>query len=227
MRIKALLYQNILFQYKYGFFFLYLVFCILYISLLFMFPDNWRVQASILMIFSDPAAMGLYFMGSIVLFEKNERILDSFAISPATNYEYVLSKLLSIAIISIIVAFIIGSFGHAVVNPITFFVSVFLSSCLFSAVGLIIAANISTLNQFILKTIPAELFINIPAIAYLFGYKPAWLIIHPGVCVIQLFLGEPHAYLSIFILIIWTTFFVFLAKQSVTKMLASVGGITL
>jgi fluoroquinolone transport system permease protein len=52
------------------------------------------------MIFSDPAAMGLYFMGAIVLFEKSERVLSAIAVSPVKPREYVLSKLCSIGIVS-------------------------------------------------------------------------------------------------------------------------------
>jgi hypothetical protein len=43
--------------------------------------------------FFRPAAMGLYFMGAIVLFEKGERVLDSLAVSPAGAGMYALSKL--------------------------------------------------------------------------------------------------------------------------------------
>lgn len=227
MRIKTLLYQNILFQYKYGFYFLYLIFSILYVSLLLIFPADWRLKASILMIFSDPAAMGLYFMGAIVLFEKNERVLDSYAVSPVKPHEYILSKLISIAIISTLFGFIIGLFGNVLINPFNFLISIFLASCLFSATGLIIASNISTLNQFILKTIPAELFINVPAIAYLFGWKPTWLIFHPGVCIIRLCLNEPYPFLSIIVLSSWTIFIALIARQSAAKMFTSIGGITL
>lgn len=70
MRLKALLRGDIRFQYKYGFYFIYLLFSVLYIGLLYAFPEKWRGKAAILMIFSDPAAMGLFFMGAIVLFEK-------------------------------------------------------------------------------------------------------------------------------------------------------------
>jgi fluoroquinolone transport system permease protein len=111
------------------------VFLLLYIGLIFALPVAWRKTAGILMIFTDPAAMGLYFMGAIVLFEKSERVLNSISISPVKPLEYMLSKLCSLAVISTVVA------------------------------------NISTLNEFIIATIPAELLINIPAIAYLFGYK--------------------------------------------------------
>ncbi|HHW47469.1 MAG TPA: hypothetical protein GXX14_02495 [Clostridiaceae bacterium] len=138
------------------------------------------------MIFSDPAAMGLYFMGAIILFEKNERVLDSIAVSPARTYEYTLSKLFSIGIISMAVGFAIGFFSDTINMTMHFIMGIFLCSCLFSAVGLVIAAKSISLNGFIISTVPVQLIINIPAVAWLFGLRPAWMLLHPGVCMIEL-----------------------------------------
>lgn len=228
MRTKALLIGDIRFQFKYGFYFLYLIFTILYISLLYALPVAWRERAAVLMIFTDPAAMGLYFMGAIVLFEKGERVLNSIAISPVRPMEYVVSKLISIALISTAAGLLIGfSGGGAVANPLFFVSGVFLGSCLFSAVGLMVAANAATLNRFIVATIPAELIINVPAIAWLFGWKPGGLILHPGVCIIELCQNGANALSAMFILAFWTLLSALLARHIVAKSLRSLGGVKL
>ena len=131
MRIWSLLRGDIRFQYKYGFYFIYLVFTILYISLIFAFPRAWREKAAILMIFTDPTAMGLYFMGAIVLFEKSERVLDSIAVSPVKPYEYMLSKLFSIGVISVIVGLTIGILSNAVNITIHFIIGIFCAPACF------------------------------------------------------------------------------------------------
>lgn len=227
MKKKALFTGDIVFQFKYGFYFIYLVFAVLYISLLLALPADWRKTAGILLIFTDPAAMGLYFMGAIVLFEKSERVLNSIAVSPVKSSEYVLSKLLSIALISTIAAAVIGFSVGFVANAGWFLLSVFFSSCLFSSVGLIVAAKISTLNGFIVATIPAELIINIPAITWLFGYKKSWLLLHPGVSMIELCSDGQNKLLAVAVLILWTAGFTIIANHTVTKMLRSVGGVKL
>ncbi len=227
MRTMALFFGDVRFQFKYGFYTIYLFFSVLYICLLYAFPPGWRETAAILMIFSDPAAMGLYFMGAIVLFEKSERVLDSIAISPVKPWEYVLSKLCSIGCISTFVAVAIGFSGNVVLKPFYLVVGVFLCSCFFSAVGLIIACRISSLNQFIIATIPAELLINIPAIARLFGYKKSWLLFHPGVDLIELLHGGGRAMPALILLLLWTVLFSVLAEKIVKIMLKSVGGVKL
>ncbi|MDD3169952.1 MAG: ABC transporter permease, partial [Eubacteriales bacterium] len=215
------------FQRKYGFYYIYLFFSILYIGVLFALPPEWRQTAAILMIFSDPAAMGLYFMGAIVLFEKSERVLNSVAISPVKPYEYVLSKLFSIGCISTIVAVAIGVSSDVIIRPFSFITGVFLCSCLFSAIGLIFACKISSLNQFVIATIPAELLINVPAIAWLLGYRKSWLLLHPGVCLIELLRDSSSILPAWIILLGWTLLFAVLSERIVRKMLRSVGGVKL
>lgn len=227
MRAKALLLGDIRFQFKYGFYFLYLIFTVIYIGLLYALPAAWREQAAVLMIFSDPAAMGLFFMGAIVLFEKGERTLDSIAIAPVKSLEYVVSKLMSIALISTAVGLLIG-FGSGVIsNPYFFVIGVFLGSCLFSAVGLIIAVNISTLNQFVMATIPGELLISAPAVIWFFGWKPGFLILHPGVCVIELCRNGSGAPAALFILTGWILVITLLTGRVIAGKLQSLGGVKL
>ena len=227
MRIKALLKGDIGFQYKYGFYFLYVVFTAIYIGLLFSLPLSWREKSALLMIYTDPAALGLYFMGAIILLEKSERVLDSIAISPVKSAEYVISKLISISIISTAVGMFIGMAGGVITNAFYFTAGVFLGSCLFSAVGLIIAANISTLNAFIIATIPASLFINIPAIAYLFGFKTNWMILHPGVSIMELLVNGQNVLAALLVLIVWTALVIVLSCKVVQRMLQAVGGVKL
>ena len=227
MRTLALIRGDIRFQYKYGFYLLYLLFSLLYVGLLFAFPQSWREKAAVLMIFTDPAAMGLFFMGAIVLFEKNERVLDSIAISPVKPWEYVLSKLVSIGLVSTLVALAIGIPAGLAAHPLRLVTSVFLSSCLFSAIGLIVACNSKTLNQFMLLTVPAELLIFLPAVIWLFWETGWWMRLHPGAAALELCLPQGGTLLPVAALLAWTVGFVLLAIHSVKRMLLRLGGIKL
>jgi len=227
MRMVSLLRGDIRFQYKYGFYLLYLFFTLLYIGILWALPEEWREKAAILMIFSDPAAMGLYFMGAIILLERSERVLNSLAVSPAKPSEYMAAKLFSIGIISVLVGFAIGFFSRAVNITMTFMMGIFFCSCLFSAVGLVIAARSISLNGFIISTIPAQLIINIPAVAWLFGWRPAWLLFHPGVCMIELCSGGQQVLPALLILVFWSLLAAVMANRAVQGMFREIGGIKL
>ena len=227
MRTKSLILSDIRFQYRYGFYFIYFVFSVLYIGILFAVPENWRRDAALLMIFTDPAAMGLFFMGAIVLFEKSERVLDSIAVSPVKPLEYVLSKLVSIGIIATLVACAIGFSAGVVGRPVVSILAVFLCSCLFSAAGLIVASKISSLNQFIIAAVPAEIIIVIPAVLWMFWFKSNLFALHPGVGMLMLCSGEGSTGLALGSLLIWTILSFLWAVKTVSKMLKSVGGVKL
>ena len=223
MTLWSLLRGDIRFQYKYGFYFLYLFFTILYIALLLAIPEAWREKTAILMIFSDPAAMGLYFIGAIVLFEKSERVLDSIAVSPAGAIEYMLAKLFSIGVISVIVGLAISFFSNAINITPQYIIGLFLCSCLFSGVGLVIAAKGISLNGFIISTLPVELLINLPAIAWLFGWKPVWLLLHPGVNMMELCQNGKYVWPSFIILALWTLLAAIAANQATKVMFREIG----
>jgi fluoroquinolone transport system permease protein len=226
MRERALLIGDIRFQFRYGFCYLYLVFAILYSGLLLALPDGWRERIALVMIFTDPAAMGLYFMGAIVLYEKSERVLNSLAISPVRTWEYVISKLISIAVVSVAVGLIVGAVG-GVRSPLRVVAGVLPGSMMFSAVGLMLAANIASLNRFVIATIPAEILINLPAIAWIFGWQPSAMILHPGVCIVEIITGGPQALPAVPILLAWTALAVLGACRAMEKSLRSLGGVKL
>lgn len=227
MRIRNLIFGDIRFQIKYGFYFVYAVFTLFYILLLSIFPASIRANVAAILIYSDPAAMGLFFMGAIVLLEKSQRVLNSIAVSPVKVSEYILSKVISLGIISTIVGVTI-SLSTNLTNVVEIAVATFLGSVLFSLMGLTIAARISSLNQFMVATIPFELICFVPPIAFLFGYEKSYLMFHPGTIIVSTILGERHFdALTLLILLGWIILLYLITHNIVRKMFLSVGGVKL
>ena len=108
MRLGRLIRGDIHFQWKYGFYFIYVVLTVIYIAVLFALPDNWKEKAAAILIFSDPASMGLFFMGAIVLLEKSQHTTCALAVSPVHATEYVIAKVSSLSAISLVVAAILA-----------------------------------------------------------------------------------------------------------------------
>jgi len=227
MRIRNLIKGDIAFQFKYGFYFIYTVFTILYVCLLYAFPPAWRSKAGIIMIYTDPAAMGLFFMGAIVLLEKSQRVLDSIAVSPVKVSEYIISKVTSIGIISTVVGVIIALFAGTN-NIATVIIGTFFGSVMFSLFGLIVAAKVTSLNQFLIATVPFEIICILPALVYLFGYQKALMLLHPG-CIIVRFISGNCEYLFglILILCVWIAMIYFITYRIIRNMFQSVGGVKL
>ena len=224
MRTNTLFLGDVRFQWKYGFYFLYLVFTLLYLLILQLLPSPWKPKAAMLLVFSDPAAMGLFFMGAIIQLEKGEKTLQSLSVSPVRNHEYVLSKLISLALLATLVAISLAWAGKIFDRPIRFVVVVFAGACLFSSIGMMIATKTDTLNQFIVATIPIELVTNLPAIAYLFGYNHPLMLLHPGCCIMELILFGERTFLASLSLSFWTIGLFLLAVHAVKVFFSKLGG---
>lgn len=80
MKLKGLILGDIRQQYKYGFYALYTLFTLVYITVLRILPMPWKELCTTTLIFSDPVLIGLMFMGAIILFEKSEKVMQAFII---------------------------------------------------------------------------------------------------------------------------------------------------
>jgi len=63
-----------------------------------------QTQIHSLLLFFDPAIIGIVFVGALVLFEKSENILQALVLTPMKTDDYLLSKIISLTILSIISA---------------------------------------------------------------------------------------------------------------------------
>lgn len=167
MRFRRLLGWDLRFQARYGFYLLYGFLTTFYTMILFAIPTTWKEKTAAILIFSDPAAMGLFFMGAIVLLEKSQKVTSYFAITPLKAWEYVWSKVFSLCAISLVVAAVLA-FISGCRHLLTLLVGTFLASVIFTLCGIIVATKISSLNQFILATVPIEILGFVPAVLHLF-----------------------------------------------------------
>lgn len=226
MRLKKLFLLDMRVQAKYGFYFLYAVLTVIYIAVLFALPENWKEKAAAILIFSDPASMGLFFMGAIVLLEKSQHTTCALAVSPVHAAEYVIAKVSSLSAISLVVAAILALTADADHLHIVLF-GTFISGVIFTLLGIIVATKITSLNQFILWTVPIEAVCFIPAMLHLFKITPAWCGYYPVNVCMDMVSGHSSSAIG-FLGVVATTVILFvLSRFCVLKMWDSMGGVKL
>ncbi|TQW92783.1 ABC transporter permease, partial [Clostridioides difficile] len=200
---------------------------IIYICIINVFPTFMREKIAIIMIYSDPAAMGLFFMGAIVLLEKSQRVLNSLAVSPVKVSEYILSKVISLGVISSIVAMFIAitlNLDNIIISTI----GTFFSSIIFSLLGLIIASKASSLNQFIVLSIPIEIICFIPPILNVLLDTKSYANLYPFNICISLISGDKNfIMINILILISIIIIIYFITYYFICSSWKKVGGVKL
>ena len=228
-KLLRLLKGDLFFLFKYGIFLVYSVFIVVYLVTLHYISEPTRSLVMKLLVFSDPAAMGLFFMGAVVLLEKSQRVNSSLAVSPVTTKAYILSKALAFMLAGLAVGLVIaGGSGHLL--NLWAVIGVIGASLLFSMAGLFIACKARSLNQFIILSLPVEILISTPAFFYPFGKltSPLW-IFHPGLAAMRLLFtsGEVNFAESLTCLsslIFWNIFVFRFTKGAADKMFKSLGG---
>lgn len=217
MRLTNLIKGDIYFQFKYGFYLLFLVFTFIYIVIIQVLPSSVSGVLSAVLIFTDPTAMGLIFMGAIVHFEISERTFNSLCISPVSTFEYLLSKLLSIGLLSTLSGVSIGLMTGQITNYFTFITGIFIGSLVFSTLGMIIALKTNSMNRFILLIIPIMIIVILPGVAYILALKSMWLIFHPGIAISELIINGEYSIMAIISLLAWLFVVVKVANYILTK----------
>ncbi|HBZ5209575.1 TPA: ABC transporter permease, partial [Clostridioides difficile] len=206
---------------------LYLFLSIIYICIINVFPTFMREKIAIIMIYSDPAAMGLFFMGAIVLLEKSQRVLNSLAVSPVKVSEYILSKVISLGVISSIVAMFIAitlNLDNIIISTI----GTFFSSIIFSLLGLILASKASSLNQFIVLSIPIEIICFIQPILNVLVDTKSYANLYPFNICISLISGDKNfIMINILILISIIIIIYFITYYFICSSWKKVGGVKL
>jgi fluoroquinolone transport system permease protein len=232
MRMEATIKNDIRYQMKYGFYFLYLFITVIYIGVILLVPARYQdLTASIVMI-SDPAMLGFFFIGGIWLLERGEGLHRFFVISPLKPIEYILAKAVSLGLLSTgsVLAIMLIGVRDVKAYPVILF-SVFIGSMIFTILGMTVATYARTVNHYLLISIPAEMFIVLPAALTAFGIHHPVLEFLPGTMLWRLITRTYEApgalpwWMLILGLLVWLGISVDLAMHRIPAALLEEGGV--
>lgn len=231
MRILHACLHDVKFQFRHGFYFIYTIMVLFYIISIGFLPDTWKSNATAIVLFADPAALGFFFIGGILLLEKGERVLDSLFVSPLKIWEYVLAKAVSLGLVSTLVGLIISLVGLSLqVNIPVLGFTLIVSSLFYTLIGIIAGVNSKSVNRFLIVTVPVEMLLSTPPIILLFGVKSMILEVMPSSLVLRLFQWCTGAYNSlnpIFLLlglILWCIPAFYFAVRRMSWFFSKIGG---
>ncbi len=163
MLMKTQLKHTYMFVKTYKILHIYVLILAFYTYILTLFSDTALLWVKLFMIFSDPIMLGLFFVGGVVLIEKQEGVLKSLACSPLTLHQYLISKLVILSLLAVMVAAVLSLVRTNHFN-LVMMLGVLLGNVLFTLLGLWLVAKIQTVNQYILYATPLTMFITIPFI---------------------------------------------------------------
>ncbi|KYK31567.1 MAG: hypothetical protein AYK22_02430 [Thermoplasmatales archaeon SG8-52-3] len=190
-----------------------------------------------LLLFFDPAIIGIMFVGALVLFEKSENVLQALIITPMKTDDYLLSKIISLTILSCISAAIfitlMNIFGGIDFNIFFLAFGIILTSILLILLGFILVSRLKSINEYLLAMALFFLVLTFPPMLHLSGlYENVIFYLWPTQAALLIFRGvfNPSiletweiAY-GIVYQIVWIGILFFLARRAFYKHIISKGG---
>lgn len=164
-RITNALKTDVRFQFKQGFYYVYAAVTLLYIIVFLYIPKEALVYTLPAAIFSDPSLLGFIFIGAIFLLEKDQGIFQYLSITPLMLKEYIIAKVCSLSLLSLIVSFVLAISIGTSFNPLLLFLGCTLSSIFFTLIGIYAVCGCKSINQFFGVLVAYMIILLIPAIA--------------------------------------------------------------
>jgi len=200
-------------------------------------PDMDNSKFHTMLLFFDPATIGLLFVGALVLFEKSENILQALVVTPMKVDDYLLSKIITLTILSIISASIfmglLAIFGDVEFNMLYLSSGVILASIMLILLGFILVSRVNSINEYLLWMAVSFLGLTFPPMLDISGlYENVIFYLWPTHASLTLFKGVFFASglelweiaYGIGYQVFWVGLLYFLAKKAFHKHIVLKGG---
>lgn len=180
MRLAAAFRYDLKLQFRHGFYYAYLVVCLIYVVIIRNLPAGIQKPALTLVLLTDPSVLGFFFIGGIVLLEKGQNTLEGLFITPIRMQEYLWSKVLSLTVLALFSSYliVIASVGFSF-NPLPLLLGVTLTSVLFVFLGFTLVSITKTINGYLLTSPLYAVIAMLPVIDYLGILQSPWFYLIP------------------------------------------------
>lgn len=144
------------------------VITLFYAALFFFLKDfaNLTYLLTVLL-YNDPALIGLAFVGLSLMLEKNEGVFPVWLVSPVNRHHYLLARLLSLALIGWACGLGMALFALGTAfNLWQFSFAIFATCLLFGMVGIIVMSGTTEVLMYVLKLFPVLILLSLPFLNY-------------------------------------------------------------
>lgn len=131
-------------------------------------------------VFGNLVMVNFYFVAGLVLLEKGEGTLEAQVVTPLADWEYLASKTLTLAALSLVEQAVIVWSAHGggfAIGPLA--AGIVLAATLYTLTGFVLVARYRSINEFLFPSVPFTFILSLPILHY-FGVWDTWLLyLHP------------------------------------------------
>ena len=173
MCYHRLLVNDLKLQFRHGFYYAYGFLTLFYILFLRLLPSHAAEILTPILLFTDPALLGFYFVGGIMLMEKTEGVREVLFSTPLTPAQYLFSKTATLGLLALLtsVAIVMGvAVGNSTMTIVfrieLLILSIVPTSAFCTSIGAGIAITSDSVNRYMLNTVPVVIVLTIPLLGF-------------------------------------------------------------
>jgi fluoroquinolone transport system permease protein len=187
-RLVALVRHDMRLQARYGIYLAYgfvIGFYVVVLVGLGALLPSWAIG---LLLYSDPAAVGFFFLGALMMLEKGEGVRTALAAAPMGAADYLIGKAVTLTGLSLLAALIIVLAVHPGADLGLLLVGQALTSVSFIGLGVPLALRFRTVNGYLVGAGAALTPFLVPAALALLEPMPLWALLWPPAAQLRLIL---------------------------------------
>lgn len=187
-RFGSLVLHEARLQYRYGIYFAYAFVIGFYLLMIWGLAEKLPGWGAGIVIFSDPAAVGFFFLGALMMLEKSEGVRLAIGITPMTARAYFWAKCITLTGMATLAAILMGLFVHSDVRFAILLPTVVLTSIQYLAIGVPVARLFGTVTSYLIGATFALLPFVLPAAFALQDPMSVWMMLIPAAAQLRLIL---------------------------------------
>jgi fluoroquinolone transport system permease protein len=155
-------------QLRSGFYYAAAFVTLVWVALLYPLPATILDLAVPLVIFTDLAVTGYYFIAGMVLFEKGKETLYALVSTPLRFREYLISKLATLRALAVVVSLVVAAAGYGFgFNAVMLVLGVISMSLISLLVGFIAISPFDSISSYLIPSGIPLLIMGLPLIPFL------------------------------------------------------------
>jgi fluoroquinolone transport system permease protein len=179
-RLYATIWCDIRLQVRNGFYYAALFVLLVWILILTQVPLPSLAALLPALILGNLLINTFYFVAGLVLLEKGERTLQAQVVTPLRTWEYLASKVVTLALLAmvettILVAFIYGTGFRAA--PLL--AGMATASAILVLAGFVSVARFTSINEYLFPSVAYSSLLTFPMVPYIAGWDSWLLYLHP------------------------------------------------
>jgi fluoroquinolone transport system permease protein len=187
-RILTLVGHDARLQFRYGIYAAYSVVVLTYVTVILASGPHLPGWVVATIIFTDPAALGFFFLGALMMLERSEGVRTALTVSPIGAADYLGSKVITLTAMALVacVALLIAAQGGG--RPVLLLTAVTLTSIQYVGIGVPIAMRFRTVSGYLIGSAGLLTPVIAPGFLALLDPFPLWLAAIPAVSQYRLIL---------------------------------------